>query len=632
MIRFLLFTSIVLLTIRCTQNPNKFTDDTLVEIADFTDKRLPDSLYQFLASSNTLYRLETTRSFASIQDTNAIPKLISVLSTDTDAEVRAAAALALGQTFHVTAYPALMESLKHEKDKGVRQLILEAIGKTIPQEKLPEFQALPELIESGISWCYYNMALRNVYDSVSVNRVVKLLDPTLDESIRLGAAHFFARGPQSITPAEKMLCLAAENETSVQVKMAAVAALRKINSEKVFNLLKAILESNEDYRVQVNAVRSLSTFSGEHRNNLVLKALKSTNHHVAIAAAELIKTKSDFLLNDILDHARTTTDWRVRGNLFEAALAMTNSKEISEEIFKQYEVEDNPYAKAALLTALSKSTIAVSFISEKLLTEKIPVIQSTAAAALVTLNKHPQFMESMQAVLTDTYRKAFDLNDPAISGTIATALADSTLGYKFIYTDYTFLKEAKGRLTLPKDNEALQPIEAALAYFENRKVVPVVNEFNHPIDWNIVKTISSNQQAKIITSKGEIVLHLFVEEAPGSVANFVKLIQSGYFNNKNFHRVVPNFVIQGGCNRGDGWGSEDYSIRSEFSQRTYTAGSVGMASAGKDTEGTQWFITHSATPHLNGRYTIFAEVISGMDVVHTIVVGDTIQDIQLINN
>jgi cyclophilin family peptidyl-prolyl cis-trans isomerase len=94
--------------------------------------------------------------------------------------------------------------------------------------------------------------------------------------------------------------------------------------------------------------------------------------------------------------------------------------------------------------------------------------------------------------------------------------------------------------------------------------------------------------------------------------------------------VVPNFVIQGGCNRGDGFGSEDYSIRSEFNLRRYTEGSVGMASAGKDTEGTQWFITHSPTPHLDGRYTIFATVSKGMEVVHAMEVGDKIIDVSLI--
>ena len=119
-------------------------------------------------------------------------------------------------------------------------------------------------------------------------------------------------------------------------------------------------------------------------------------------------------------------------------------------------------------------------------------------------------------------------------------------------------------------------------------------------------------------------MKLFVNEAPGSVVNFVKMVEDKYFDGKAFHRVVPNFVIQTGCNRGDGFGSEDYSIRSEFSRRKYKTGSVGMASAGKDTEGTQWFITHSPTPHLDGKYTIFAEVVSGMEVVHRIQVGDQI--------
>jgi cyclophilin family peptidyl-prolyl cis-trans isomerase len=145
-----------------------------------------------------------------------------------------------------------------------------------------------------------------------------------------------------------------------------------------------------------------------------------------------------------------------------------------------------------------------------------------------------------------------------------------------------------------------------------------------------VKTIKKNQRVKIETTKGAIVLALLVEEAPGSVANFVELVSRKYFNDKFFHRVVPNFVIQTGCNRGDGFGSEDYSMRSEFSTRRYKEGSVGMASAGKDTEGTQWFITHSPTPHLNGRYTIFAEVVAGMEVVHAIQVGDQIKTISLL--
>ena len=231
------------------------------------------------------------------------------------------------------------------------------------------------------------------------------------------------------------------------------------------------------------------------------------------------------------------------------------------------------------------------------------------------------------------YKGAILDADLGVISIIASCLADSTLDYKSVITDYSFLQEAKKKLTLPRDNEALQPLDEALAYFEGRqKPTAPKNEFNHPINWDLVKSISKNQCVQIVTDKGEITLSLLVEEAPGSVANFVDLVNQKYFDGKFMHRVVPNFVIQTGCNRGDGFGSEAYSIRSEFSLRRYEEGSVGMASAGKDTEGTQWFITHSPTPHLDGGYTLFAKVESGMDAVHKIEVGDKILSVLLLDN
>jgi cyclophilin family peptidyl-prolyl cis-trans isomerase len=230
------------------------------------------------------------------------------------------------------------------------------------------------------------------------------------------------------------------------------------------------------------------------------------------------------------------------------------------------------------------------------------------------------------------YQQAFAQGDVAVIGIICSALADEKLKYKEQIKDTKFLYDAKAKFRMPQDIESLQPLERVIAYFEGKeKPKALENAFNHPIPWDKVKSIDANQRVEIKTSKGTIVIRLLVEEAPGSVANFVDLISKKYFDGKNFHRVVPNFVIQGGCNRGDGYGSEDYSIRSEFSERRYTAGSVGMASAGKDTEGTQWFITHQPTPHLDGRYTIFAETVSGLEVVHKMEVGDKILEVKLLN-
>ncbi len=119
--------------------------------------------------------------------------------------------------------------------------------------------------------------------------------------------------------------------------------------------------------------------------------------------------------------------------------------------------------------------------------------------------------------------------------------------------------------------------------------------------------------------------------APGTVANFVDLITKKYYPGKIFHRLVPNFVIQGGCPRGDGFGSLDYSLRSELPQVTYNRhGLVGMASAGNHTEGVQWFVTLAPAPHLDGNYTIFGEITEGLDVIGKLGIGDKINDVILV--
>ena len=112
---------------------------------------------------------------------------------------------------------------------------------------------------------------------------------------------------------------------------------------------------------------------------------------------------------------------------------------------------------------------------------------------------------------------------------------------------------------------------------------------------------------------------------PRGVLNFVELVEQGFFDKLSFHRVVPNFVIQGGDPRGDSWGSPGYAIRSEFNMQPYLRGTVGMASAGKDTEGCQFFITHSPQPHLDGRYTVFGQVTAGMDIVDAIQEGEVME-------
>jgi cyclophilin family peptidyl-prolyl cis-trans isomerase/HEAT repeat protein len=128
---------------------------------------------------------------------------------------------------------------------------------------------------------------------------------------------------------------------------------------------------------------------------------------------------------------------------------------------------------------------------------------------------------------------------------------------------------------------------------------------------------------RVSTSRGDIEILLFGDEAPAAVRSLVTLAQAHFFDGFAFHRIVPAFVIQGGCPRGDGWGDAGYLLRNENNMHRYERGTVGMADSGLDTAGSQFFVTHTPQPHLNGRYTVVGRVTKGMDVVDTIEEGDT---------
>jgi cyclophilin family peptidyl-prolyl cis-trans isomerase len=139
-----------------------------------------------------------------------------------------------------------------------------------------------------------------------------------------------------------------------------------------------------------------------------------------------------------------------------------------------------------------------------------------------------------------------------------------------------------------------------------------------------------NPIAVIHTKKGDVRIELYIQDAPMTVDNFMKLVRNGFYDGLEFVRVVPNFVIQAGDPRGDQNGGPGYQIRDEINLRRYQTGTVGMALSGKDTGGSQFFITHSPQPHLDGGYTIFGQVIDGMEAVNKIARGDKIERIEII--
>lgn len=137
--------------------------------------------------------------------------------------------------------------------------------------------------------------------------------------------------------------------------------------------------------------------------------------------------------------------------------------------------------------------------------------------------------------------------------------------------------------------------------------------------------------ATIKTNRGEIKLELFADKTPKTCDNFEKLAKSGFYDGLTFHRVIEDFMIQGGCPDGDGRGGPGYTFEDEFDKtlKHDKAGILSMANSGPCTNGSQFFITHVPCPWLNGKHTVFGKVISGQDVVDTIEQDDVMESVKI---
>jgi peptidyl-prolyl cis-trans isomerase B (cyclophilin B) len=140
------------------------------------------------------------------------------------------------------------------------------------------------------------------------------------------------------------------------------------------------------------------------------------------------------------------------------------------------------------------------------------------------------------------------------------------------------------------------------------------------------------KQTGVITLEkgGEIRLEFYPEDAPKTVENFVTLAKKGFYNGLNFHRVVPDFVVQGGCPKGNGTGGPGYQVKAEFNKQKHVRGTLAMArSQDPDSAGSQFYICYGNTPHLDGQYTVFGKVVSGMEHVDRIKQGDKMTSVTI---
>ncbi|HEX9422425.1 MAG TPA: peptidylprolyl isomerase [Pyrinomonadaceae bacterium] len=255
----------------------------------------------------------------------------------------------------------------------------------------------------------------------------------------------------------------------------------------------------------------------------------------------------------------------------------------------------------------------------KHLKEPDVIIRATAAELLGELPPDEAHTRALEAALPVALADRA-LNDAALAILDSLAKQKSAKGNEAIKTaldsqDYLVRRKA---VTLLKANGA-GDFSARIGKVQTR---------NTTADYErAIARMGKQVKAIVTTTNGSFTINLLPDEATMNVENFIQLAKRKYFDGITVHRVVPNFVIQDGDPRGDGNGGPGYQIRCEINQVPYERGAVGMALSGKDTGGSQWFVTHSPQPHLDGGYTVFGNVITGIDRVDAIVRGDVIRSV-----
>lgn len=627
---------------------------------DAEGKANTEALKTYLSVENPNHRYIAALSLASIQDSTAIKVLVDALK-DPYEEVRIAAAFALGQIKNPTAVQGLLEAFSEDTVRAVQAAILEAVGRCgTPSELKNMCVSNPYPMQDtqllvGLAMGLYRFAMQKKVQPEGTARIVNeyIAHTAMPAQARFVAANYLARVPDlDLKQSETVLINAVKEERDPNTRMFLVLGLAKVKSIRAFETLAAVYKQEEDYRVRCNILRGMQHFSYDSTRNLMVNALYDTSVHVRITAA-------DYLLNfgagrDAIlyyEWSEKHPHWQVSAKLIGAALHhlepyKANSKAfISTKTIDRFRNSENIYEKAELLLALGNYSWNYKYIAETIfpIADSIrvsPILRSHGASALLSIYESPNFQKELgvmsEKVRNDihiVFRQIIEKGDPGAVAIIAEAIAKPTLNFKQIFPDYSFLRVAQKKLPLPRDVETYIYLQKAIDYLAGTQT-SVANKGKGnfvEIDWPMLITLGNQPKVLITTNKGRMTLELLPKEAPATVMQFIQLVKAGYYNGKTFHRVVPNFVAQGGCSRGDGWGGFDVTVVSEFSFTRYTeAGMVGMASAGKDTESSQFFITHAPTIHLDGNYTIFAKLIEGLDILHLLEVGDVMEKVEIL--
>jgi len=632
------------------QTVGKYNDSVIRTIHNLADRRDGEGLLVYLQETDPNYRGEALFCLGSVQDPGLADTIYRSMQVDQE-RVRMMGAWALGQTNHSSVVPLLRKVLENETSGLVKGMCYDALGKCGTEEDLnfvAGFECPLEETE-GQAMGIFRFGMRGITSVTGNARMLKLIDSGTSMAGAVYASYFLGRyaGMDWLQTVPEEITRSYQKERNEEVRSNLIKAVIRARDEEAWPLAKSILESDADYRVKVNILNSMALIPWNKASKTVLKFVEGEDVNLSVAGAEAVQGYAVYTdLPILLKSIDVTKNWRSRSLLLAKTLQLVIGKpalvkKVEKMIFESVNNAATPTQKAWYLKALISDPGQYTFVEQQLNTARDPVVATAAVETITEMRRSPNFTEASKAAsaagtdLEGEYlrilKKAVQTGDVPLVALAAGVFRDPKLNYKDRITDTGFLEAALAKVNQPSKIEAFVELNQTLAYLKGHAQLKMgAPVYNHPINWEIVSRLNAKQLVGIKTSKGEFVMQLNVTWCPATAAAFVEMIESGFYKNFTVHRVVPNFVMQDGCPRGDGWGAPEFTIRSEFSPTPFMEGTLGMASSGKDTEGSQWYVTHSSTPHLDSKYTNFGFVVEGMEIVHKLEVGDTILGMELL--
>ncbi|HEV2836610.1 MAG TPA: peptidylprolyl isomerase [Pyrinomonadaceae bacterium] len=524
------------------------------------------TIAKFLTAPDSRIRSDAANALARLRLKDGNEQLRKLLTTDDDPNVRANAARVLGATQDKASFDAILERAMVDPDSRVRVSAIRALaGLKDPRA------AEPLLKRAGA------MTPRNFSpNAVEVNEALEI-------ATTLGRVIPQSDNQQAIGWLRRM-------KLTVRTAPELEQALVRVAPGEYFTGLGGV-SPQEGQRVMATEWRAAAAMAAGLGEIAALPDSVKNKAELSASAEAVLRAMLQYRTSKFIDgsHSSSGVDPRSQYAVPDVlrALAAFKPNDLRQVLFAQLKAVD-------------------------------VIVRATAAELLGDLPPSEDITRELIAAWPLT--RNYSLNDDALSilDSLAkqkNATANEAIKKTLDSDDYLVRRRAAARL---KENGA--------GDFSSR--IGIVRSRHSEYTYRrALARMGKKVQAVVTTSKGSFTIELLPSEAPLTVDNFIELAQTNYFRGITIHRVVPNFVIQDGDPRGDGNGGPGYEIRCEINQVPYDRAILGMALSGKDTGGSQWFVTHAPQPHLDGGYTVFGRVSEGMNVVDRIVRGDVVKSV-----